>query len=338
MKIKRYMISRGSAVSIIVTFVISLSLYCILNSKSVTSTVDISPFLINALLVISSVTGTNLLTSLILERHSKNKEWRDIISADILSNSNFYRYMDEKAKWGIFSAVKYSINGDNNTMIQDEIMSSVLEKLKFDKEKFYFEKCAYDVKCKITDDYVEYRASRVTELYSYKNKYTCKKFRIAIVADLCDNGYGIEDMVIKLNGEKLREEDYIVETEHFIKEADIERNGYNEVKYIYLKKPLQLFQNNGKRKGVTMVYEYTAKSSLSDLVCTYRASKPCKHFSVRFELLSYDKYQLISNVFGFLDSSRAEEDTNSDYTSYSEFKDWIFEDDGVVISIVPRKK
>lgn len=243
--------------------------------------------------------------------------------------------MDHKTKWDIFYAIKCSINGDNDVMIQDDIMSSIIKKLKFENERFYFEKCAYDVKCRIMNDYVEYKVSRITQLYSYQKQFICKKFRVAIVADVCDNEIGIKDISVRLNGRQLSEDDLIIEKRAMVQEADIQRNGYNEIRCIYLKEPLKLFPKD-EDKSVTMVYSYTARALLNDLVCSYRASKPCRHFSVKFELLTKDNYQLVTNTFGFLDSSKAEDDTNNDYTSYSEFKDWIFEDDGVVISIVPR--
>lgn len=103
-----------------------------------------------------------------------------------------------------------------------------------------------------------------------------------------------------------------------------------------IRDPLELYSKNEEHNCVTMVYSYTARTALNDLVSSYRASQPCKCFSVKFDLLSKEKYQLVTNTFGFLDSSKGEDDTNNDYTSYSEFKDWIFEDDGVIVSIVPR--
>lgn len=334
-KLKRYIISIKSAVFVGVLFVISLGVYCVFTTHQYISNNLINELLKNSLLIISTITGTNLLTSAILETDNKNQEWRNIISTDFLSNANFYSNMDDKTKWDIFLAIKCSINGDNN-MVQDEITSSILKKMKFENEEFYFEKCAYDVKCTISNNYIEYVVARRTELYSYKKKFVCDKFRVAIVANMCDNELGIRDISVKLNGRQLSDADLIIEKEAISKEADIERNGYNEIKYIYLRDPLELYSKNEEHNCVTMVYSYTARTALNDLVSSYRASQPCKCFSVKFDLLSKEKYQLVTNTFGFLDSSKGEDDTNNDYTSYSEFKDWIFEDDGVIVSIVPR--
>lgn len=338
-RIKRYVISTSSVILVMIIFLISLAFFCILNITEIgdkfISNEFVKQIVLNSLLVVTSITGTNILTAIIVEKNNKNQDWRNIISQDILSNQTFYNYMDYETRNDILSAVNCSINGYNNP-IQNEIMSSVLNKLDFNNIDFYFEKCNYDVDCKIMDEYIEYHVTRVTDMYSYKNKYTCKKFRVALAAGLWDNELGNMDIKIKLNGVLLSENDYIVETESSVKEVDIERNKYNDIKYVYLKQPLDLYSDDGSHTATTIVYEYIVKASLSDLVNVYRASRPCKHFSVRFTLHTHENYKLQSHTFGFLDSSKAEEDTDNDFISYNEFRDWIFEDDGVVITIVPR--
>ena len=340
-RLKKYVISRASFILTCIVFIISLVCYCLLNISGIGESFIpdgyIKQVVINGFLVITSVTGTNLLTSLIIEKNSKNQEWRNIILQDVLSNCAFYNYMDYNTRNDIYAALTCSINGCNDDVIQNEIMPSVLNKLNFENADFYFEKCSYDVTCKITDQYIEYHTTRVTEIYSHKEQYIINKYRVAIVAGLCDNGLGISGIKIKLNGVSLKEDEYIIETDCPDKEADIRRNEYNDIKYIYLKNPLHLHSNNGeRRRAITMVYEYTARSSLNDIVSSYRASRPCKRFAVKFTLLTHDDYKLLAHTFGFIDSSKAEEDTDNNYTSYSEFRDWIFEDDGVVITIVPK--
>lgn len=86
-KLKRYIMSRGSTICIIVLCLISLGAYSVLNTNQYISNELVNGILTNIFLVITSITGTNLLTSVILETNNKNQEWRHFISKDVLSNS-----------------------------------------------------------------------------------------------------------------------------------------------------------------------------------------------------------------------------------------------------------
>lgn len=339
-KPKKYKISISSYIMIIFVFIISTFCYCFLNVPTLGAlipNVQIRRIVINIFLVITSITGTNLLTSIIIERNTKNQEWNNIISKEVLSNHSFYDYMDSQTKDAISAAVNYSINEYNNTVLQNDIMQSIIKKLNFEHETYYFQKCDYLVNCEVFDEYIRYDMKRVTEIYSYDDEYIIPKFRVAVVANLCDNEHNIKNVEIILNGRTLSQDEYIVETECENKESDIERNGYNVVKYIYLKDPLILHsEKNGKEGCTKITFKQIVEASLDDVVNSYRASKPCKNFSVIFNLLSKDKYKLISNSFGFIDSANVEKDADVDYISKVEFSDWVFEDDGVVITIVPR--
>lgn len=336
----KYTISISSYITVIIIFLISTFCYCALSMPIIgnfITNIQIRKIIINIFLVLTSVTGTNLLTSLIIEKNSKNQEWQDIIFEEILSNHTFYDYMDAQTKDAISAAVNYSINEYNNTVLQHEIMQSIIRKLNFETETYYFDKCDYIVNCEVFDEYIKYDMKRITELYSYEDEYTISKFRVAVVANSCNNEHSITDIEIQVNGKTLSKDDYIIETESSNKESDIERNGYNTVKYIYLKEPLNLYsEKNGKQKCTTIIFRQVAEASLDDVVNSYRASKPCRNFSVYFNLESKDKYKLVSNSFGFIDSTNPAKDTDVDYISKIEFSDWVFEDDGVVITIVPR--
>lgn len=340
-KIKKYVISGKSIILILVIFVISFFCFCILSipeiGESYISNVQVRQVVINSFLVIASITGTNLLTSLIIEKNSKNQEWRNIISQDVLSNHAFYDYMDSQTKDAISSAIKYSINEYNNTVLQNEIMQSIVKKLNFQRETYYFNKCDYSINCEVFSDCIKYDMKRVTEIYSYEDEYIIPKFRIAVVANSCDNTHDISHIEISLNGRQLTEDEYIIESGNPNEESDIERNEYNTIKSIYLKGPLTLYsEKNGKNNCTTIVYKQIAETTLDDVVNSYRASKPCKNFSVYFNLETKDKYKLVSNAFGFIDTPNGEKDMDVDYISRVEFNDWVFEDDGVVITVVPR--
>lgn len=340
-KIKKYVVSSRMMILVIIVCIISLLVYCLLNTYTIGS-ILIHNYLArqivaNVVLVITSITGTNLLTSLIIEKNSKNEGWRDIISEDVLSNHAFYDYMDSQTKDAISSAIKYSINEYNNTVIQNEIMESIIDKLNFQNETYYFEKCEYNVNCEIFDTYIKYEMSRVTRMYSFEDEYTINNFRVATVANMCNNEDGISHIEVSLNGQRLAADKFIVNKEGSYKQSDIEINKYNTIKHIYLKEPLTLHSDRkGEKNCTTIVFKYVAETTLDDVINVYRTSQPCKNLSVYFNLETKGKYKLVSAPFGFIDTPDGEGDMDADYISKVEFNDWVFKDDGVVVAIVAR--
>lgn len=336
-RLYKYVISIPSYIAVLIIFAISTFCYCILNVSAVGSLIansQVRTIIINIFLVLTSVTGTNLLTSLIIEKNSKNQEWRNIITEEILSNHVFYDYMSAQTKEAISDAVNYSINEYNNT-VQQEIMQSIIRKLNFKGETYYFNKCNYFVNCEIFDDHIKYDMKRITEIYAYEERCKIFNFRVAVIANSCNNVHSNIGMEIKVNGRILSECDYLVETECSDEESDIVRNGYNTIQYIYLREPLVLHAEATGR-CTTILFRQVIETTLDDVVNSYRASKPCRNFRVDFNLQSRDRYRLVSNSFGFIDSTNPDNDADVDYISKIEFSDWVFEDDGVVITIVPR--
>ena len=268
-KIRKYVVSSRLMILVLVLFAFSLICFCLLNTDTIGMSVIpnywFRQIVINGFLVVSSITGTNLLTSLIIEKNSKNEEWLNIISQDVLSNHIFYDYMDAKTKDTIISAVEYSINKYNNTVIQNEIMQSIIGKLNFQNETYYFNKCDYNINCEIFDNHIRYEMKRITEMYSYKDDYSISNFRIAVVANWCDksNNNGIGNFEILINNVLLASDAYIVEDKSPCMESDIEINKYNTIKYIYLKDPLTLHaDNNDKRNCTQIIFKYVA-----DVIC-----------------------------------------------------------------------
>ena len=70
-----------------------------------------------------------------------------------------------------------------------------------------------------------------------------------------------------------------------------------------------------------------------DITSSFRASRPCKKLHVNY-LMNSKNYHLVTDTFGICETAEDASSNNDPYEADIEFKDWVLEDNGLVITMV----
>lgn len=333
--LKRYKIHKGVMIVLILLLFCCITCYFVLtvqvnfNSQITASTVAVYETIKSILVVIISTIGVNLLSSILIDKNSKNYFLNEIMLNDVIGSSEFYNCMNDNVKEDMYNALECNIFNQNT--IKSSMYKSIRDKLNNMSNNYYYTKCSYSVTCTVHDTYIEKVIKRTTHIRSYDECKTLKRHKIIGFSSKRISGLqSFEKISLKINNEKIDESD--------CKEIPAnednwqEQNGYNySIDYIY-QKNLRIYNN----KDTIIVMEYRTRTSVDDRMSTFRVSLPCKEFNLHFSLTQQEKYRLVGSAYGFLDDADNSNNNNSKANITIEFSDWIFKHDGAVVVILDK--
>ena len=343
---KKYFISSRTAFWVTVSFTFVLLLYVILTflinlpPSVFGSTTEENSLLLPTLtsirdvvLVVLSILGTCFFTAWIIEVRSRNEMYDSHLSNDILGNPEIYRNMDESTQKEMLSIL------ENILLFRDKPhLSGMYENIKekfitLSSEEYYYDDCRYTVNCTITQEGILKSITRTIRIKSYDA--SCKISSIPLVtwsgSKLSGNVVPFKFSSATLDGKAI-EQDKIGIIEKTPDQVVSVNSGY-DLKYTYFYKPeLELFDD----KIRTISVSYNTVVPLDDIVYTCRANVPCRSFTVDFRVCAPDNYKVLARAFGFFDSAVHSPIVEDDRQISVSFNDWIFPQDGVVITFAPK--
>lgn len=342
MKFTKWHINSSSMVLSFIIFIISFLAYIYFsfidnnttvptsaNGVTIPQDLNCTKMLKDILLVIISVLGTNLLLNVVIQKGQNNDFFTDFFANDIISSPEFYENLDDKNTIKILKCLE-SKQYFNNNVIITEMYDSIRHKLnKIDKE-YYFEKCTYNVTCSVYDNFFEKNIVRAIRIRSYKSSAEIRNFNLANYTSKTVNGhksYELKSLVI--DGHELDVSRNVTLKSIPIIDLMSKKNGYDSKINLQYNGKLSL-RNDA---DTTITVNYIVRSTLDDITSTFRASEPCKNFQLIYKIDPNSNYKVTANAFGFWDSADSSPNNLIDHEININFNDWIFEDDGVTVSL-----
>ena len=284
----------------------------------------------DVMLVIISISGTNLLLSLIVEIKSKNSLVTEIMLNDVISSPEFYQQMDNDKKLSMFNALeehlyfKHNINHIMFKSMRNKIINMVCD--------YYYESCSYVVTCNVHDTYIEKEITKKVSLKSYDKSFTLKNFSIGSCSSKKIDGLDSYNLIsFEIDNEEINLNKYV--TQKLSKASNLDKQNEYDVNMEYIYNKSLTIRND---KETILTVKCKTRTAIDDKSSTFRVIKPCRNFSLVYSITQHEKYRIGVDAFGFLDDA----DDSANNTSRSNvnitFNDWIFEYDGVVVVILDK--
>lgn len=342
-KNRRYSVSKSTLIIMIILTIICVAVYCFcaywINmedmqtfNNTIQPNVDVLVLetIRDIVLVILSICGTNLIVSVLIEVKSKNAFLEDVILNDVIAAPDFYKEMSEQNKLKVYNALEECLYF--SYPVVHDMFGGIRNKLKSTIDSYYFESCSYVVSCNINEKYIEKEITKSVSIKSYEKNYIITDFSVGNFSSRSIEGLRSFDLLsLEIDGQKINLKEDISEKADRISNLD-EQNKYDlSLKYIY-NKPLKICGE----KGTQIVVKCKTRTPADDKISTFRVTKPCKQFSLIYNIKQHDKYRLAVDAFGFLDDADDSANNSSDSNINITFNDWIYKFDGVVVSILDK--
>mgnify|MGYP007123082355 CR=1 FL=1 len=91
----------------------------------------------------------------------------------------------------------------------------------------------------------------------------------------------------------------------------------------------------GNNHKADFIVSMTTRCPKDDITSTFRASNPCEKFSVDYTIKN-DNYKLVTDSFGICKLADDTASSNVLNEAHVKFTEWLFRDDGVVITMVKQ--
>lgn len=279
------------------------------------------------LLTCVSIFGGTLLVNVLVEAKSKNQFLTEIINNDVIASPIFYEQMNDSLKKKMYKALEETLY--YSEPIQKQIYECAREKLSKIPEDYYFEECSYAVTCKVFSNYIEKHITRTITVAPYKRRHTIKEFQVSVFHAKSVQGMQSYELVeFKINGENFKDK---VLPLPGVREPLDDQNGYDfSTRYVY--KGLELKAT----APVEIIIKYISRTSIDDRSSTFRTTKPCHKFSLLYTLDESPNYRIGVDAFGFMDDANKSINTDSHHDLNIVFNDWIFDCDGVVVTLLDK--
>lgn len=339
-----YIWSKGAIVLTIALFIISLSviiyLTCLINTESVMvgtdnlTTEQIKEMVRHKtireiMLVLCSITGTNLILSAVIEKSSKNKFLTNFFEENIFSSKYFYDNLSPEVKKEIEKHIMLNKYDGNDTYRQ--ICEKITNKIIEDEPSYYFEKCEFNVNVVDKGEYFEKHIKREQLIWPWNEKRGINNLPICFIEHKTISGLNsVQLEAVSVNGNQvsinsLKQEKSIINRGLSYKNGYIESTKYS----------LEDKHNFKNDKATSLNVSLITRCPKDDLTSSFRTMVPCKNFTVNFTLES-DRYKLAAYAFGFYDNANQGINIQKENVISVSLNDWIFNDDGICVMIIPK--
>ena len=339
--IKKYKLKSSTLLIMVILTIICMCgciyfSYCLnLDEKELQHYTTLDPVALKTIkdifVILTSILGTNLLLNSLIEVRSKNQIITDVIENDVISSPKFYEEMSEENKLKMCNALENNLYYKYDIVHQmfDDIRKRLNDKI----EEYYYVSCEYDVTCDINDKFIEKQISKTIAIRSYEDKYTINDFCISQFSSKQIAGVSSFELTsLKINGETKSIKETVKTIPNEVSRLG-EQNEYDISNCYIYNIPIEI----SKDKETTICVQCTTRTSIDDRCSTFRVTKPCKNFLLVYNLNQQKDLRLSVDAFGFIDDANNSTNNTSKSNVNIKFNDWIFENDGVVVTILDKK-
>lgn len=291
---------------------------------------NVIAFLENVIAIIISVVISSFLTTLFLEKKSRNEIYSDAVS-DIINQSNL------KLHFNSADSISLSLqNRLTNNSIPSDIAECIGKKIFVPNTEYYYSNCSIKIECKVLDNCIEKTIKKEMKIRSYKQTHVFGKGNYFIVArqrtspKLGDKQLECETVQIRSS---TITKTFDKEDLHPIKTVQLDelskRQGFTS-QYEY-QIPQEIKISNDEDLTVTVIYK--TRTPLDDLDYVFRVPCACKSLHFDYSVMT-DGYEVNGYAFGFLDDANYSVNEKENKSNIQiDFRDWIFFRDGICVNI-----
>ena len=277
-----------SVVLTVLSFVCAFLCSCYLNSETVlasqgqgtvTKTYYLIKILNDVLVVFFSVFGTNLILTLCVEKKSRNKAFDEFFMDEIISSQSFYEHLQKQDKEKMLNALEMERYYNNE--IKRDICNRTREKIISNSKSYYFADCSYNVTVKDKGNYFEKTVIYSVTIEPYEQKEELNNFVLAQVTNKKIYGLDIVEInSIEYNGDDITEKCVTDNIPIDIKFG--EKKDFDNTTQVAFEECFTITKDNPAK----FIVNLTTRCPKEDITSSFRASVPCKQFSVNYKIES----------------------------------------------------
>lgn len=310
---------------------------------TIPGTLNVISMLESLITVFFSILISSILTVLIIEKKNRDDIYSEAfwdICNNATMNIDFSRGKNSPLTFNIVQEIK-------KRFIPKEIITTAIQKIVSQDKEYYYLSCEMDITCKIEGDYLVKRICKIISIKSFKEKYTFSpqdnsRYILATLHGMPVNNEqpyldvkkiqitkkrkaGANDVTLDVTSNKFID---TPDTNDFISQ----KQGYSKNYIVYYTDEIEL-----TNKAETIIStEYITHAPKTDSVYTFRVPCACKKLNFTFRLEGMPEYRLTGNAFGFMDDAQSTFNSHKDNELSYRFEDWIFQRDGICISIMKK--
>lgn len=284
-------------------------------------------------LVVFSVVASSVLSAVFIEKRNSNKLIEDVLVEDFLTSKNFTKMLDDKEKEILLKNLESACNF-HNCAEKSEMYMTIINKLNapiIDGKNLYYEKYYLDIKCNITDKYIEKNILKRVKIKTLGKPLNDSEFLLlsAVLQKLSGGENPVNKPTLKINGIPASNKCKLLPEKEPENLLDKKRGYDIKLQYVY-----DGVLNFSNKKSIEIEIEYTTKCPLNDLIYTCRLPYPCKNFDFNFSVKDDCDYTISPAAFGFINDAANCPNRSGDRKSVSiKFDEWIFPLDGVCVCL-----
>ncbi len=288
------------------------------------------------LLVVISIIGTTLLTSLLIEINQKNTTYTELIANDIFASPEFYSNLTDENKRKMIKSLEQ--NYYDRFPVKQILYDLFREKLNNFPHEYYYEECNYNVSYYFTGDSSEKTIVRTMKVRSYmenaviNNFYVCR-YSLNSEKETNNNSNSkipFQIISISINGVVQPTDKIVVENQATSNQL-LDKCGYSSTCIVRLKDDIIL----SSESDTIIRIEYKSVVTAMDDPMSFRVPVPCKKYILN--CTAPIEYKVVAHAFGFFDSASNSSNSLYDNTISVIFDNWLMPDNGVAICCIEKK-
>ena len=282
-------------------------------------------------LVVSSIFGTNLILSLVIEKSGKNAMFRDFFENEIISDSAFYDLLDNENATKMLRGLELSQYYANNR-IALEICENFRKRITEKELEYYYSNLSYNIRVTDKGNYFEKIITRDITLNSIKDKQTIDNYKILEMSFVeIKNIKSFELQTVQVNGRAVNPNKYCDCQEVSISKTVGEKKDFNKQIRTYYKEKILLTKEKPFRLSVTMI----TRCPKDDITSTFRVAVPCKNFRINY-IINSSQYKLAVSTFNSCEGAVDVSTKKISNEINVGIDGWVVPDNGIIVTIVPK--
>ena len=311
-KLKKYAVSKQVWILCFIFFIISLVCIVIFSIKvNDMSTVPINELenadrvtrtvflvLIDVLTVVCSITGTNLLTSLLIQINIQNQAYKDFVVDDFFSDETFLKSLSKEQREDIQHKIERIDCPDDDPLYFDYV-NSFCKKLYEEKSETFLEHLEINISCIVSENIITKEITQIHKIRSFKNEACVKNYQLLKSSTQKIDGKKVIDLKkVSIDGQSLDVNKDIYNDDDYNDDPLGELKGYNRTYRFRLKQSLRVKHDN----PTTIMFSYKTQTYKDDMNYSYRLKMPCKSFDFNFKICDENDpkktFKIVSRIYG----------------------------------------
>ena len=336
--IQKYKSSKIGVISMIITLLVSLTLYAIIICLLHNDKIDNTYYAVicvgrDILLAVISIIGTSLLTSVFIEKNRKNIDYTELIANDIFASSEFYTNLTIENKYKISQYLEENLY--KKTPIKNELIQLCRNNIDSDEIKYYMTDLNMAISYFDYNEYTEKNIKRIIKLRAYGEDYeTDKLFLFSYNLSPTEH---VQNFEVKSAGIGISNESLIIGKDILVEKCDTKdplfnKSGYTDTYNVYLCRHTKVTSSYDTIINI----EYIARVTDGDISSKYGVTVPCKNFN--FNFVAPENYTVYAHPATFFTTDNNY--TNSLYKNAVSIclNNWVFPGEGVIVCVVKNNR